>query len=267
MTPRALGALVWLDLRQAWHGRLLHVTLAIGLLFGLLIRLALPTEAVDVIPAAEADASALAPPVQILHPEARPAPLGLRMVPVVIALDVLVVGFFFAGVMILQERALGTILAYRVTPGTSLGYVASKVLVNVALAVFYVAIILAIVPPQALPIGALLAVVALGSAVPTLLGVALAVHFRALSSFFYPAALLSLVLSAAVPAYFYPALNAPWIRALPTYQALFALRDLLLPIGREGVFVSYVSYMGGGLILAAGLAWSQVHRHLLRGSA
>lgn len=343
MIGRGLGALLWLDLRQAWHGRLVHVTLAIGLLFGILLRFAAPDEVASGGEAHLADASAdgrfaavlgragvqrhasldavreavtaapeavglvlrgdaqapaatlvlqghesastvaaltsgaaalwareggLSPGAgvreRVLHPEARPAPFRLRMVPVVIALDVLVIGFFFAGVMILQERALGTVAAYRVTPGTTLAYLASKVLVNVALALVYVALVLAIVPPLALPVGPLLVVITLGSALPTLLGIALAVNFRGLSSFFYPAALLSLVMSAAVPAYFVPALGAPWIRLLPTYQALFALRDLLMPIGREGVVERFAAGMGAGVAVAGALAWWMTHRRLMR---
>ena len=41
---RHLRALLWLDLRQAWHGRLVHVCLGIGLVFGLAVRFALPAQ-------------------------------------------------------------------------------------------------------------------------------------------------------------------------------------------------------------------------------
>lgn len=343
---RHLRTMLWLDLRQAWHGRLIHVCLGIGLVFGLAVRFALPAqlelgdppqvadltedgrfgeyfaehgladagavhdslEALEAAVAADPDAIGLALTgtpaapgatmilqghepettvvalrsgvagiwaengvsrprahrLTVLRPEQPRPPFNLSMIPMLLTIDVLVVGFFFGGVMVLQDRSLGAVGAYRVTPGGTGVYLASKILVNVILALVYTALLLVIAPPQAVPLLSLIAVVCLSSALLTTVGIGVAVFFRTLSSFFYPASLISLVLSAAMPAYFFPAFNTPWIRALPTYQAMFTLRELLLPSGRPSTLGEFCLAIGAGLAVALVLTTLAVDRRLLR---
>ena len=59
------------------------------------------------------------------------------LLPVFVAMDVVFLGFVFAAVMIFQEKNEGALRAYRVSPGGSLEFILSKVLVNTALALAY----------------------------------------------------------------------------------------------------------------------------------
>ncbi len=343
---RQLLALFWLDLRQAFHGRLLHVSLGTAIVFGLLLRFALPSELDgrhalkiadltedarfrqliekkaqggeleaygsfdDLEAAVEADGEAIgialrgtvaapaatlvlqghespstvvglrsgiaglwvangltrpsAHRMMVLRPEHVQPPFNLSMIPMLITVDVIVLGFFFGGVMVLQDRALGTVRVYRVSPAGTGVYLAAKIAVNVLLALAYTALLLMIVIPPALPVVSLMLVIVLASALLTTVGVGLAVFFRTFSSFFYPASLVSLVLSAAMPAYFFPAFNTPWIRALPTYKSMFILRELLLPSGRPSMLAEYCLSIGAALLVALVLTYLALDRRLLR---
>ncbi len=343
---RQLLALLWIDLRQAFHGRLIHVSLGTAIIFGLLLRFALPSElhggralkiadltqdarfgrvieqqaqgqdlavhaSLEELKAAvEADPESIGIALQgtvaapaatlmlqghespstvlslrsgiaglwaengvtrpsahrmtVLRPDSPRPPFDLSMIPLLITIDVIVLGFFFGGVMVLQDRALGTVRAYRVSPAGTGVYLASKIAVNALLALVYTALLLVIAIPPALPLLSLVLVIVLASALFTTVGVGLAVFFRTFSSFFYPASLLSLVLSAAIPAYFFPAFNTPWIRALPTYKAMFSLRELLLPSGRPSMLTEYCQSMGGALLVALVLTYLALDRRLLR---
>lgn len=272
MRAAALWSLLWLDLRLAWRGRLFAVTLALGAVMAGAVRIFAPAELGGAHELAELAAAWAAEGGRLttLRPQAQAMTLQARLVPAVICLDVLVVGFFFGGVMLLQEKALRTLAAYRVSPGGAGLYVTSKVLVNLLMALLYTALVLVIVPPAGASIGAIagvMGVVSLGSATCTLGGIALAAPFRGLSSFFYPAAIASMVLSAAVPAYVAPAFateGMSWIRALPTYQAFFALCELLGPGGRAGVLPGFLWISGVGLVITAALAWWLTARRVMQ---
>lgn len=197
--------------------------------------------------------------VATLGPPRRPAPFGGSLIPLVLALDTAVFGFLFGAVLVLQEKAFGTVRLYRVSPGGTSAFVASKLLVNLGLAAAAVLVLVGVARPAGLLSAPLWGLALLAAAATTLLGIGLAAFFRNLAGFFYPMAGVSLVLSLPMAVYLVPSLHAPLLGWLPTHDLMFGAREALFPVGHDGVVASS---LGTLLAWAAGLA---VFAHLAIG--
>ncbi|MGF1464707.1 MAG: hypothetical protein ACFCGT_01110 [Sandaracinaceae bacterium] len=266
---RSLPVLLRLDGRVAWRGRLVHVVVLAGTFFGLLARFVLPASAGGGLPW---DADALAPgldeavhhTVTMLHAPRAPVPFHGRFVPLLLGLDVVLLGLLFGGVLVLQEKAEGTVRAYRVTPGGPGPYLASKVLVCAGLSVLNTLLLVGIAAPQGLASPGLWFLV-LGVALTfSLVGIGLAPFFTNLSSFFYPLALIGFALSLPMMAYSSPSLGLDGLRVIPTYEVMFVGLELLFPSGVGVDWALTGSIVVGPLLAAACLAFLTIDRRLLR---
>lgn len=176
-------------------------------------------------------------PLRQLGPEAEPAPLNLVGVPIFLIFEAGILGFLLVAVFVFQEKQEGTLKAYRAAPGGPLPYIAAKLGVFVGLSILYGAGVLAAAavkgarPDWPAALGAL----ALTSAFMTLFGLGFASFFRNLSHWFFPG--LAVLLLNILPFFSYarPAFSPAWVKAIPSYDAVFLARDLILdPAGAAG---------------------------------
>jgi len=215
---------------------------------------------------ARGDDSASRYPVRLLQPEARVVPLNLIGVPIFLVFEAGILGFLLVAVFVFQEKQEGTLRAYRAAPGGALPYIAAKLCVFVALSVAYGAGVLAVAAIKgARPdwLGSL-AVLALCSAFMTLFGLGFASFFRNLSHWFFPG--LAVLLLNIVPFFSYgrPAFSPAWVKAIPSYDAIFLARDLVLNPAASGGLAWPFARLALWTLAAGAFCFLAVSRKLLK---
>lgn len=264
MTLRALSVQLVLDAKQAWRHRFVHVVFGLASAFGILVRFAVPSSVEPPLPwDAPPEGLGTHHALTTLRALTEAPPFDASFVPLILGLDVALLGFLFGGVMVLQEKMEGTVAAYRVGPGGTGAYVASKLIFNVGLAAFNAAVFVAWAHPAGLLEPALFGVTLAVVATLTLLGMGIAVFFESLSSFFYPVAVGGLLLNLPMIAYVSPSLALGWMAWIPTWDVMFTGREILFPTGR-GVDLEVVARLVGWLAVAGAFGWWAVDRRLMK---
>jgi hypothetical protein len=204
-----------------------------------------------------------ATPPTVLDPGAEKPPFNQLFIPILFAVDLCVLGFMFGAVMILQDKQHGTIRFFRVGPGTSLDYVASKLTLNLGLSLINLLILVGLGAPRALAEPELVALVMITCAGMTLLGMGLAVFFRSIAQFFFPLAAVGLL--GAMPMYlvFTPTPTLAWTAWLPTYHVLFGAEAIMFG-GDPGVVRAALLFCSLFALLTAGFCGVAVHNRLMR---
>jgi ABC-2 type transport system permease protein/fluoroquinolone transport system permease protein len=173
----------------------------------------------------------------LLRPDAAKPPFNQSMVPVILATEVTLLGYLFAAVMVFQEKAEGSINAYRVSPRGAWPYVASKLVSNTVLSVGYGAAILLFTVGPSVSLLPALGLVALAALLLSAVGLTISVFFEDLSGFLYPAMGLFLVFGLPVTAYFFPALQVRALGLIPSYPLAFGIREVLFPTGKQAFYL------------------------------
>ena len=172
-----------------------------------------------------------------LRPDAVKPPFNQSMVPVILATEVTLLGYLFAAVMVFQEKAEGSIRAYRVSPRGAWPYVASKLVSNTILSVGYGAAILLFTVGPSVSLFPVLGLVALSGLLLSAVGLTVSAFFEDLSGFLYPAMGLFLVFGLPVTAYFFPALQMRALGLIPSYPLAFGMREVLFPTGKQAFYL------------------------------
>ncbi|SCY97248.1 ABC transporter permease [Alkaliphilus peptidifermentans] len=190
-------------------------------------------------------------------------PLNKYLIPVFLATDVAMLGFFFVAVMMFQEKKEGSIAAYRVSPGGTFTYMLSKILLNTLLSVLF---------------GWILAVFTLGftfnylhytiiiflvALFISILGLLISLFFKDISEFIYVAMIIFVVLSFPIAAYLYPSLSVPFFRFIPSYPVMFTIREILFTTGKSGI-LEYSIILLIQITIASILCYKVVDRKLLK---
>ncbi|QNB47181.1 hypothetical protein BR63_13240 [Thermanaerosceptrum fracticalcis] len=199
-----------------------------------------------------------------LRPQAAKIEFNRFLLPVFVAMDVVFLGFVFAAVMIFQEKNEGSLRAYRVSPGDSLEFILSKVLVNSALALAYGLFLVGLVQGSQARYLELALLLVIAGSMMSLLGMFLGVFFSNLSSFIYPLFVVSTILGLPLASYFFPAFNLPFFQYIPTYHILFGLREILFPTGRPDLVWSELGKLCLPLAVFALCCYLAVERRLMR---
>ncbi|MEM9491241.1 MAG: hypothetical protein AAGC55_18985, partial [Myxococcota bacterium] len=201
--------------------------------------------------------------IETLEPAPQAVPLGQAWLPVLFAIDVVLLGFMFGSVMLLQDKESGALGFYRATPGGAVHYIASKLLVNLGLIALNIAILVGLVAPHRLATPMMWLIMVVAGAGVTLLGLALAVFFRGLSSFFYPFALIGLVAATPLYAFVSPSIDAPWMQWIPTWPVLFGSEAALFG-GDPAAIRSALLYLVPFTAIAGAACALAVRHRLLR---
>jgi len=200
-----------------------------------------------------------------LRPGSAKVPFNKGLVPVLLVFEVVLLGFMFAGVMVFQEKAEGSIKAYRVSPAGPWPYIISKAAVNLTLSLVYgLLLVLFTLGPRPALLG-VLGLVALASLLMTLFGLFLSSFYTGLSDFLYVLLLVIIVFTLPAASYFSPAFKLPLSEFMPSYPLLFGVRELAFPTGKTGFLAPMVLTLLAEIAVVAGLARWAVERKLLRG--
>jgi hypothetical protein len=221
MTLRTFVTLLRLDATLAVRHRLVLVVFVVATILGLLVGWVLP-ESLVIEPAmtVSVEPVPVAHEVMILRPGLERPPFNLSILPVLLAVDVVFLGFMFGAVMVLQDKQFGVTRLFRVGPGTVGGYIGSKLIINLGLVALNVVLLVGLGDLSLFLHRELYPRVLSCAGGMTLLGIGMGALFRQLSTFFYPMAGVGLL--AALPTFLYlerTELAAAWW--LPTYHVLF----------------------------------------------
>lgn len=166
-------------------------------------------------------------PVTFLRGVLETPPFNLKITPVALVFEVVLLGFFFAAVMMFQEKQEGTLRAFRVTPAGAWNYILSKNLLFIFLSILYGFPLLLIGFGTRINYGLLLLLVVLSASMMTLFSLFIAVFFRNLSEWFFIGVAILVVNSLPTISYALPSFAPNWITWIPSYPAVFAVRDVL----------------------------------------
>lgn len=203
--------------------------------------------------------------VTYLRERTAPPPFNLRFVPVILIFEVVLLGFFIVAVMVFQEKAEGTLRAYRVTPAGALPYILSKVLLFAALSIVYGVIPVLYGFGLGVDYLALLALLALSSALMTLFSLLVAAFYRDLTEWFFVGVAILLVNALPMLSYALPAFAPRWLTLLPSYAGVFAARDVLFAgAGLERIAPTLL-YLLGLCLAAFAACYLVVRAQIMRG--
>ena len=172
-------------------------------------------------------------PVEYLRQRARPIPSNLQLLPIFICFEALIVGFFMGGILLLSEKEQRTLLAFRVSPGTTLSYVSAKAILLSFCGAFYALAMAVFTIGLEFNWIAFFSLSFISSMVFTLLGILTTVFFKDLNSWFLIAILILSVNMVSALGYSNPSFSSFWIRLLPSYPMIFGFDEVLFPTGKS----------------------------------
>lgn len=201
---------------------------------------------------------------ELLRPAGEKPPFNLSMVPLLLSLEVAMLGFFFVAALVFQEKDEGSIRAYRVSPAETWPYILSKITANVLLSMLYGVLLIVFTLGVRPELPAVLLLVALASLLMTAAGLAMGVFFRSLSEFVYVMAAVMAVLSLPMVSYFLPSFRAAFFPFIPTYPLMFGIRELVFSTGKTGFFLPMVLILAAEVLAMTMLTRIAVERKLMK---
>jgi len=169
-------------------------------------------------------------------------------VPLLLALDVAMMGFMMGAVLILEEQGDGTLRALRVTPLGTSTYILSKSLVFLLVSLVYALLLLLVMgvwPTMPLLFWVMISA---GSLLFTFIGMILAAFFKTMSQWLLAGMAVLVASMLPIVSFLAPAFQPGWMGWIPTYWMLKGFNEMLFPVGRS---VTMWVVMTIGVTLAA----------------
>lgn len=199
--------------------------------------------------------------VQALRQSQRTGAQNLRLTPMFVSFEAVVLGFLMAAILLLGEKQEGTLRAYRVSPGGALAYVLSKSLLFTLVGTIYALLMVVTTVGLAFNWGQFILLTVLGCMLYTLLGLSLAIFFQDISGWFFLATLILALNMLPMVSFAAPSFSPGWMQLIPSYGGLFAYEEILFPTGKA--LGGALTTLGMEVLLAFGLCLTLVRRRLL----
>ena len=200
----------------------------------------------------------------ILMPDSEPIPLNKNMIPIFMTFEVILLGFLIGAVLIFQSKQEGTLRSYKVSPGGTLVFILSKVILYGVLSVVYgvaVSLIAFGFTPNYLQLCLL---ILLSSTLMTFLGLGFAVFFTNISEWFFAGALLMVAAMIPTLSYVMPVFSPAFITWIPTYRIIFGFRDILFGMGSDGNLNQTFLITGLALLASFVFCYIAVDKRLMK---
>jgi ABC-2 type transport system permease protein/fluoroquinolone transport system permease protein len=199
-----------------------------------------------------------------LREEGVKIPFNKSLLPVFLATEVVMFGFFIIAVMVFQEKRSGTIKAYRAAPGGAIEYTLSKTIVNIGMALIFGILFVILIMGISVNWASYLIIVIFGSALMTLLGIWISTYFRDLESFIFVGFGVNAIIGLPIISYFFPAFYLKIFDLIPSYAVIFGIREILFPTGKTGFISSIIFTLFIEIIVVGTLAIIGVRKNLLK---
>jgi len=196
-----------------------------------------------------------------IREETAPIPQNKRMMPVFISFEAIVTGFLMAAILLLEEKQEMVLKAYRISPGGTVAYVTSKVLLFAVVGIIYAALMTILTVGFNINWGEFLVLTMLGCVLYTLLGLSVAVFFKDMSSWFFVAVLILSLNMLPMVSYSVPSFSPVWLQYIPSYPVLFSYSEVLFQTGK-GIGPT-LTLLTGEIITAALLCGVLIKKKLL----
>ena len=201
-----------------------------------------------------------------LDETAKEIPFNLRLTPIFICFEALMVGFILGGALMLAEKQDGTVRVLRVSPYGAAKYVISKTVLFSLIGTLYASLICVLTVGFAVNWGAFLLLSFFGTALFTMIGLAYTTPFHDMSGWFFSMVILLSVNMLPVISYSSPSFTPFWMRLIPSYPILLAYRSALFGGSVDPVYtVSVIAAWGVVSYLLA--YWLIAKKHLKGASA
>ncbi len=201
---------------------------------------------------------------ELLRPAGEKPPFNLSLVPLLLAVEVAMLGLFFVAALVFQEKEEGSICAFRVSPAGTWPYIISKTTVNVFLSLLYGFLLFIFTLGLRPELPAVMLLVALTSLLVTALGLTVSVFFKSLSEFVYVSAAIIAVISLPMVSYFLPSFRAAFFPFIPTYPLMFGIRELVFSTGKAGFYLPMLLILAAEVLLMLILSRFAVERKLMK---
>lgn len=165
-------------------------------------------------------------------------PVNKNILPLILLMEPVLMGFILIAALIFMEKEEGTIKAYMVSPGRIYEYLASKIMVMLILGLISALIVSILVAGLKPDYFFLLILIALGSIAASSTGLIMASFFYNISQSTIWMVIITIVISLPAISYFMPGFAPLYIKILPTYPLLFAIREAVFPSGNTGLIYS-----------------------------
>ena len=202
--------------------------------------------------------------VETLREESAPVPFNKNLIPVFLTYEVVALGFILIAVMIFQEKAEGSILAYRVSSSGTAVYILSKVTIFTLMAVLYGVITTIFTAGFNINYAVLLLIIVLAGIFMTLLGLLVSVFFDNISEFLFVALGVLMLMQLPTISYINPTFTPVFIKWLPMYPVLFGFREALFSTGKENYIFPFIFILLGGTVILYALCHYAVRKRLMR---
>ena len=182
--------------------------------------------------------------IETLEAEAPPVTLVTQMVPLLMATDIILLGFFFAAAMVFNEKKENSLTALRVSPIPVFRYLLSKIGVNVGFSLIFSVFFLLLSGFFNGYTLTLFGVILLSSFVMSGIGVLLGCFYSSISDFIYPAFIVTLVcmIPGLLPLLSDIGINLPvsLVEWIPSYHVFRETHHLLFQPGESQAFRAVV---------------------------
>lgn len=172
----------------------------------------------------------LKPDVKANHPD-----FNKGMIPIFVFSEAAMLGLLLIVTLVFAEKSEGTIRAYNVTPGGVVEYLLSKNIAMTIISLLFTLLLVIFTLGFNINFLYLFVVIVLASFFASTLGLLTASFFQDLSQFIYWGLLIVILATLPAVAYFVPAFSPFFIRWIPTYHLVFALKEIFFPTGNTGV--------------------------------
>lgn len=154
-------------------------------------------------------------------------PFNKSLLPILLMSEAIMMGMILVFAMIFSEKSQQTIKAYGVTPGKIWEYLGAKVIMLTILGVIFTAILTPLVVGTQADYLQVFLIVILGSVLSTSVALIVASFYDNLSQSLVPMLALNLIFGLPMISFFIPGFSPLYLRILPTYPILFALKNAL----------------------------------------
>jgi len=158
-------------------------------------------------------------------------PFNIKTIPLLMATDIVLLGFMFIGVMFFNEQKEKSIYAYRMTSAGAFTYLLSKVLVNTLLSLIFGFLFIILTGQFGIDFFQFFILIFLASFIMSTIGILIGQFFGSLSEFL--PALLGVLLIGMLPAiqFFNPLISVDLFKIIPSYPVMYGTQTLLLGNG------------------------------------
>ncbi|WP_430882612.1 ABC transporter permease [Fusibacter sp. JL216-2] len=190
-------------------------------------------------------------------------PANKFLLPLFLVMEPTMLGFMLVASLIYIEKSEGTIKAYAVTPGRLVEYLLSKAIVMVSLGIVGALVMTLLVLGLKVNYLALIGLIGVGAFLATSLGLIMTSFFRNLSESMIWILLVTLLLGVPLISYMVPSFAPIYIRLLPTYRLVFAVKEAVFPTGNTKIIIETFAMLSGVSAILFALALKTFKRNAL----